>query len=131
MIFLTLSFLLYFAPALLATSRQSPNATAIWLTNLFVGWTVIGWVVTLVWAMHTPVVGGVGPAAGFPAAAPFAGTVYPAQSAGGAGAAGWPGVTPTYDVAGDGARTCVGCSRPLPADARFCPACGSVESRLG
>jgi hypothetical protein len=38
----------YFLPALVGHGKR--NATAIFLLNLFVGWTFIGWVVALVWA---------------------------------------------------------------------------------
>lgn len=39
---------LYFLPSLVG-SRKS-NAGAIFLLNLFLGWTFVGWVVALVWA---------------------------------------------------------------------------------
>jgi predicted membrane protein len=38
----------YFLPALIGRSKR--NATAIFMLNLFLGWTLIGWVVALVWA---------------------------------------------------------------------------------
>jgi Superinfection immunity protein/Double zinc ribbon len=40
--------LLYFLPAIIG--RKKRNANAICVLNLFLGWTVIGWVVALVWA---------------------------------------------------------------------------------
>jgi hypothetical protein len=40
----------YFLPALVASHRKNPNATAIFVLNLFLGWSVIGWVIALVWA---------------------------------------------------------------------------------
>lgn len=43
-------FCIYFIPAGLAKSRKHRNAGAIFLLNLFLGWTFIGWVVALVWA---------------------------------------------------------------------------------
>ena len=137
-IFLTLSFLLYFAPALLATSRRNPNAAAIWLTNLFVGWTVIGWIITLVWALGSPappplayVVPAGAASSPYASPAPYAtGPVptgaSPTWSAVHTGSA--PG---DFATAADQPRTCVACGRPMPPDARFCPSCGSVESRLG
>lgn len=42
--------LLYFAPALVAERRKHRQVAAITVLNLFLGWTVIGWVVALVWA---------------------------------------------------------------------------------
>ena len=40
----------YFIPALIAMSRHHQNATAIVLLNFFLGWTLIGWVGSLVWS---------------------------------------------------------------------------------
>jgi hypothetical protein len=47
---LTLLFmvLLYFLPTIVG--RHKRDATGIFLLNLFLGWTVIGWVVALIWA---------------------------------------------------------------------------------
>jgi Superinfection immunity protein len=41
---------IYFLPCLVAWWRRSPNGLAIFVMNLFLGWTFIGWVVALVWA---------------------------------------------------------------------------------
>lgn len=43
--------LLYFLPGLLAGWRCHRNANAIGALNLFLGWTFIGWVVAMVWAL--------------------------------------------------------------------------------
>lgn len=43
-------FVFYFAPTFNALSRKHPNKTPVFLTNLFLGWTLIGWVVALVWS---------------------------------------------------------------------------------
>lgn len=46
---------LYFLPTFVANGRNHRNATPIVLINLFLGWTVIGWVGALVWAtLHQP-----------------------------------------------------------------------------
>lgn len=42
--------LLYFLPALEARARKHPNLTAIELVNIFLGWTLVGWVCALAWA---------------------------------------------------------------------------------
>jgi uncharacterized membrane protein len=42
--------LLYFTPALVARRRHSRNTLAIFVLNLFLGWTLLGWVIALVWA---------------------------------------------------------------------------------
>ena len=48
MLFLIFSVLLYFLPTLIA--RDKPDLLAVFLVNLLLGWTVIGWFVALVWA---------------------------------------------------------------------------------
>lgn len=40
---------IYLIPALLATFKKHKNVTAIWILNIFAGWTFIGWVGALVW----------------------------------------------------------------------------------
>lgn len=42
--------LIYFAPTLSAYSRRHSNASAILALNVFLGWTVIGWIVAGIWA---------------------------------------------------------------------------------
>ncbi|TRZ48079.1 superinfection immunity protein [bacterium] len=46
-----LIFALYFLPTLIAFLRQHKNKLAIFLLNLLLGWTVLGWVVSLVWSV--------------------------------------------------------------------------------
>jgi hypothetical protein len=43
--------LLYFLPVILG--RDKSDATGIFLLNLFLGWTVIGWVAALIWAISS------------------------------------------------------------------------------
>lgn len=45
---------LYFLPALISTLRRHHNMNAIFLLNLFLGWTFIGWIVALVWSATNP-----------------------------------------------------------------------------
>jgi hypothetical protein len=40
----------YFAPAFNASSRKHPSTAPIFLLNLLLGWTLVGWVVALVWS---------------------------------------------------------------------------------
>ena len=46
--------ILYITPALIAGIRCHHNSTAILMLNLFLGWTLLGWVVSLVWACTNP-----------------------------------------------------------------------------
>ena len=41
----------YFMPTLIAFLRQRKHKLAIFLLNLFLGWTVLGWVVSLIWSV--------------------------------------------------------------------------------
>jgi hypothetical protein len=43
-------FVMYFLPTIVALARSKRDALAIFLLNLFLGFTVIGWIVALVWA---------------------------------------------------------------------------------
>jgi hypothetical protein len=49
--FMIASLLLYFLPAFLARKRS--DFTAILLLNLLAGWTFIGWIIALVWALSS------------------------------------------------------------------------------
>ncbi len=41
---------IYFLPFWIANGRKHRNQLAIFMANLFLGWTFIGWVVSLIWA---------------------------------------------------------------------------------
>lgn len=41
---------LYFLPALVASNRRHHQTAAITVLNLFLGWTLLGWVAALIWA---------------------------------------------------------------------------------
>lgn len=41
---------LYFLPAIIAGARSHPNTTSIFLLNLFLGWTFLGWIASLIWS---------------------------------------------------------------------------------
>jgi len=48
MIFFAFLILIYFLPSIIGHNKH--NAAGIFLVNLFLGWTFIGWVVALFWA---------------------------------------------------------------------------------
>ncbi|HTU34542.1 MAG TPA: superinfection immunity protein [Candidatus Acidoferrum sp.] len=48
MLFVLGMILLYFLPAIIAHNKR--DFTAIFLVDLLFGWTVIGWIVALIWA---------------------------------------------------------------------------------
>jgi len=47
----TLIVCAYFLPTIVAVIRNKSNKLAIFVMNLFLGWTFIGWVVALIWAV--------------------------------------------------------------------------------
>lgn len=49
LILLGVALVFYFAPSIVG--RKKANARAILVLNLFLGWTFIGWVVAMVWAV--------------------------------------------------------------------------------
>ena len=48
-------FIMYFQPSIIAIARSKRDIAGIVLLNFFLGWTMIGWVVALVWAVKTDV----------------------------------------------------------------------------
>lgn len=51
-IFVLLGLAVYFAPTFIVWGRK--GSVSIVLLNLFLGWTVIGWILALVWALRSP-----------------------------------------------------------------------------
>jgi len=49
LIFGIIAILIYFIPAMLSVNKK--NGTGITLLNLFLGWTFLGWVGALIWAV--------------------------------------------------------------------------------
>jgi hypothetical protein len=49
--FFGLPLVMYFLPSIIALARSKRDLLAIFMLNLFLGITVIGWIVCLVWAL--------------------------------------------------------------------------------
>jgi high-affinity K+ transport system ATPase subunit B len=49
-IMFALTLLLYFLPTIIANNRKSTSIWPIFIVNLFLWWTVIFWLVALIWA---------------------------------------------------------------------------------
>lgn len=54
LVVLVLLLALYFLPTAIASSRDHNNLGPIFLLNLILGWTLVGWVVALVWSVANP-----------------------------------------------------------------------------
>lgn len=48
--FFGFGFVLYFLPTIIAVIKSKRDTVAILLLNVFLGWSVIGWIIALVWA---------------------------------------------------------------------------------
>lgn len=48
--FAALSICVYFIPSYVADKNNHKNMTAIFLLNIFLGWSILGWVIALIWA---------------------------------------------------------------------------------
>ena len=46
---------MYFLPTIIAVIKGKRDTVAILLLNLFLGWSVIGWIIALVWAAKNDV----------------------------------------------------------------------------
>lgn len=42
---------LYISPTIVAEKRKHRNSSAILVLNLLLGWTILGWVIALIWAL--------------------------------------------------------------------------------
>ena len=51
-IYVILLVTVYFLPSIVAMCRKHVNFTAIFILNLFLGFTLFGWVLALIWAVY-------------------------------------------------------------------------------
>ena len=51
MSFILFLIAMYWLPTLIALVRQTPSALGVAMLNFFFGWTVIGWIMAMVWAL--------------------------------------------------------------------------------
>jgi hypothetical protein len=61
MIYVMGALALYFLPAITAQMRGHHNTGAIFLTNLLLGWTALGWIAALIWSATAVAADGDGP----------------------------------------------------------------------
>lgn len=50
-ILILISLVVYFVPTFIAYNCERNQRLAIFLLNLFLGWTILGWVAALVWSV--------------------------------------------------------------------------------
>lgn len=99
----------YFIPSIIGFARHKTNAVAILALNFFLGWSLIGWVIALVWALANE-----GP--------PQQVVVY--HQAGPPPAAPAQQPAPTAQNATRGLVNCPGCGTAIHESASACFKCG-------
>ncbi len=52
LVFVIPLFVLHFLPAIISGIRHTRNFVPILLINIFLGWTVIAWIIVLVWSLR-------------------------------------------------------------------------------
>lgn len=52
-VFVIILFAAYFIPGIVASVRHVPNQASVWIINVFLGWTLVGWVVALAMAARS------------------------------------------------------------------------------
>jgi hypothetical protein len=53
LIFALFLFGVYFVPTIIAVARRRHNTLAIFILNFFLGWSLVGWVIALVWSVSS------------------------------------------------------------------------------
>jgi hypothetical protein len=53
-IVLVLILVIYMLPTLVAYSREHPHRAVLAVFNIFLGWTLIGWIAVFLWAALAP-----------------------------------------------------------------------------
>ena len=51
LIVLLLCLAFWFLPVIIAANRNHRNTTAIFILDLLLGWTIIGWIIALIWSV--------------------------------------------------------------------------------
>ena len=54
LVWLVVMFGFYFLPTVFAIDRKHPQRTAIIVLNVVAGWSLVGWIIALVWAFTKP-----------------------------------------------------------------------------
>ena len=51
MTLLSTLFIMYWLPTIIAIVRQAHSALGVFIVNFFLGWTVLGWILALIWSL--------------------------------------------------------------------------------
>jgi predicted amidophosphoribosyltransferase len=116
-IIVTLALCLYLLPTFAAVGRKHRNAGAICALNLLVGWTVLGWIVAMVWSMTANTAQ---PAAATARHIPCPECREPILP----GARRCKHCGSVLGGPPPGQHACPDCGRHAPASEKYCPSCG-------
>ncbi len=47
-----IAFTIYFIPLIIAFARKHSDSVPIMFLNIFLGWTYVGWLISLLWALN-------------------------------------------------------------------------------
>ena len=120
MVFATgIAIVVYFIPSIVAYARGARNFLAIFLLNLFLGWSLLGWVGSLIWALLDEKKDYV--RVQIPYTAPLIGpqTAAPQSPA-----------AATTGAAGPARAFCSHCGQAVSPDDHFCGHCGHTLERV-
>ena len=133
--------ILYFVPTIIAEARHHQNQNAIFALNIFLAWTVLGWIACLVWACtaveHRPRPAGIaGTLFGQKMVCVHCGQALPDWATVCINCGKAPGFQaqprPAENLREPGpaagaalARFCAACGAARPENAGFCPQCGA------
>ena len=48
---ISMLFIMYWLPTIVAIVRQAHSALGVFLVNFFLGWTILGWIFALIWSL--------------------------------------------------------------------------------
>jgi hypothetical protein len=51
LVIILIGLVVYFAPTIAAQASKSKRTQGVFVVNLLLGWSVIGWIVALIWAV--------------------------------------------------------------------------------
>ena len=53
LVFIIIGIAAYFIPGIIGSIRRVPNTGSVWVVNIFLGWTIVGWIIALAMAVRS------------------------------------------------------------------------------
>ncbi len=51
LVFLAIAAVFYLLPSLIAVGKRNPDRGSVFMINLWLGWTIVGWITAMGWAL--------------------------------------------------------------------------------